>query len=131
MNIADELQQIGESAPAEAWDDIPPSDSTPASLWAALRKLRAFAADVLGDWPDCGSLDGAEVQDLAVKHGLLRAKYPAPTKPCRDEGCACAEYYGTDFNGEFEDTVECYERTELLGPNGSAKPHSAAQKEYP
>ena len=116
MNIADELSRIGNSAPPEVWNDVPPSDAILHSLWVDLRTLRAFANDVLGDWLESGTLDGVDVQELALKHGLLRAKDPAPTKPCSEDGCICAEYYVTDFNGEFEEPVECYERTELLGP---------------
>lgn len=75
-------------------------------------KLRAFAQDVMGDWPhECG-LDGFELQDLAVKHGLL---VPVEmTAPC-GEGCQCAEYYESD---ELVEGVTCYRKTELLLPRG-------------
>jgi hypothetical protein len=42
MDIADELDRIGRSIPAEAWADVPPSDSTVASLWFEVRQLRAL-----------------------------------------------------------------------------------------
>lgn len=44
MNIADELDRIGRLAPEEAWDDVPPSDATAASLWAEVRRLRAITS---------------------------------------------------------------------------------------
>lgn len=75
-----------------------------------LRSLRAFARDVMGEWPhECG-VDGFELQDLAVKHGLL---VPVKmTSPC-GEGCQCAEYYESD---ELAEGVTCYRKTELLLP---------------
>ena len=105
-------------------DDIP-IDAVPAILWDDVRKLRAFAQAVLEDWPDFSGMDGGEIQDLAVKHGLLRAKDPAPTVPCMESGCACAEYYGLDFNGQFEDPPQCFERTELLTGPSPAPPSQA------
>ena len=52
-----------------------------------------------GDWS--GSIDGADLQDQAEKMGLI--KMVTQEKPCRDDGCMCAEVYGTD---EFP--VECF-----------------------
>lgn len=69
---------------------------------AELRPLRAFAQDIMSSWPE-GGLDGGDIQDLAVKHGLL-----APvtvTEPC-GENCCCAEY--ADF------PQQCFRRTALL-----------------
>ena len=130
MDITDELSAIGASAPTGAWEDVPPSDATIDGLWTDVRKLRAFAAAVLGDWPDSGTLDGGDVQELAIKHGLLRAKDPAPTRPCSDEGCFCAEYRGTDFNGEFDGGIECYERTTLLlGHNTKVTPNKTIEQD--
>ena len=76
-------------------------------------KLRAFAKAVLGDWPDCGTLDGGDIQTLAENHGLL-----TPTTPCEPcgESCTCLEYYGADDFARGE--VLCYRKTRLLlGPN--------------
>ena len=76
-------------------------------------KLRAFAQAVLGDWPDCGTLDGGDIQTLAENHGLL-----TPTTPCEPcgESCTCLEYYGADDFARGE--VLCYRKTRLLlGPN--------------
>lgn len=74
-----------------------------------LDKLRAFAQAVLEDWPDLAP-DAFDLQDLAVKHGLLALKDPKPTEPC-GEGCSCAEYFGAD---EFSGGIECYIRTPVL-----------------
>lgn len=116
MDIADELDRIGRSVPIEAWDDVPPSDATPQSLWADLRRFRAFAQALLEDWPHDMGIDGFELQDLAIKHGLLAPKVPAPTAPC-GENCNCVEYHGSDAT-DWADGVECFQRTELLvGPN--------------
>ncbi len=42
--IHEQLAAIGASVPASAWGDVPPSDSTPASLWAEARALRQQVA---------------------------------------------------------------------------------------
>lgn len=75
---------------------------------ADLKALRAFAQDIMGEWPS--DLDGGSIQELAVKHGLLMETYP--TKRCCDEGCRCAEYCDeTDFAGGH---VICYRKTPAL-----------------
>ena len=74
--------------------------------------LRAFAQDVMDDWPDGGDIDGGTLQDFALKNGLLRAKDPQPTEPCGDE-CLCAYYSGRD-PADWVDGVLCYERTAIL-----------------
>jgi len=72
-------------------------------------KLRAFAQDVMGEWLNCGILDNGDLQELAVKHGLL---IPTHTEqPCGEE-CACLEYYGQDDFHRGE--VLCYRKTQLL-----------------
>ena len=81
---------------------------------AELEKLRAFSLDVMQAWPE-GDVDGGELQNAALRHGLIRAKTPAPTQPCGD-GCTCAEYYG-----DMSDGVTCYEKTELLTQNGQGE----------
>jgi hypothetical protein len=69
-------------------------------------KLRAFAQAVLDGWPDVPQWDGFDLQDLAVKHGLLEAT--TVTEFC-GEGCQCAEV------NEFP--MECFRFTALLkGP---------------
>lgn len=74
-----------------------------------VKQLRAFAQGVMQSWP-IGDVDGGHLQDLAVEHGLLVETTQA--KPCREEGCTCAEYLASD---EFP--TECYRYTNLLKGN--------------
>jgi hypothetical protein len=73
-----------------------------------LEALRAFAQEVMECWP-LGDVDGGELQDIAVKHGLL---YEArPSEPCGEE-CDCRDsYHESDF---LDGTVVCYRKTNLL-----------------
>ena len=69
--------------------------------------LRAFAKEIMDHWPESG-VDGDDLQEIAVKHGLL-----APTvkyKPC-GENCSCADHAGTD---EFKNGLVCFVKTKLL-----------------
>lgn len=72
-----------------------------------LARLRSFARDVMATWPR-GDLEGGDLQDLAVKYGLLvpETRYA----PCREE-CFCAGYATVE---EFEAGVICYRRAALL-----------------
>lgn len=84
-------------------------------LEAANAKLRAFALAVLNA-ADGGSLDGGDLQDIAVIHGVL--EIVEMTAPC-GEHCACAEYYGDD-----EIPFLRYRRSKLLAaprPAGRAE----------
>jgi hypothetical protein len=65
--------------------------------------LRAFAHDVMGEWPENCGVDGFEIQDLAEKHGLLRPE--ERTESC-GEGCQC-EAMSADW------PTQCYRFTEL------------------
>lgn len=62
-----------------------------------LAALRAFAGEVMGDWPDVGGLDGFDLQGIGEKTGLLRRE--TRQAPCGDQ-CACVEFE----SGE----VECW-----------------------
>ena len=72
--------------------------------------LRGFARDIMKSWP-LGDIEGGELQDLAIKYGLLKRKDPPPTEPCSDE-CACG--YAYEFKDFADGIVECYQRTDLL-----------------
>lgn len=72
-------------------------------------RLRAFAQEILNDWPDIGYLDGFDLQQLAHKHGLLVSE--TRYQPCAPEGCSCAEVVDAD---EWAEGVTCYRKTELL-----------------
>jgi hypothetical protein len=65
--------------------------------------LRRFAADVLESWPH-GVVPGCELQEIAVKHGLLVPEQRFA--PC-SEYCNCAEFYASD---EWADGITCYRR---------------------
>lgn len=75
-------------------------------------KLRAFAQEIMDGWPDVGMLDGFDIQELAVKHGLLIET--TRNKPCADEGCNCAEMCD---ECDWLEGVQCYHTTELLKGN--------------
>jgi hypothetical protein len=75
--------------------------------------LRAFVRDLFDtvDWPDTGTLDGFDFQDLCERHGLLVPQ--EVTGPCNvgcEDGvnCSCAEY----GDGEWPQT--CYRKAEWL-----------------
>lgn len=77
--------------------------------------LCAFANEMVSAAFEGGSLDGADIQDIAVKHGVLRIE--TREEEC-GEGCACREY---GF------PAECYRRTELIALNPTAEAESHDQ----
>lgn len=82
-----------------------------------LDKLRAFAQAVMEIWPEGVNWDAGDIQDMAVKHGLLVPEIRH--EDCSVEGvstCQCAEYCSPE---EFKSGVECFRKTELL--NGKAE----------
>ena len=72
-------------------------------------KLRAFAQAIMEGWPYVGTLDGFDLQELAVKHGLLAET--THHKPCAEEGCNCAEMCD---ERDWQEGVQCYRSTALL-----------------
>lgn len=64
--------------------------------------LRAFANAMVEAAFEGGSLDGGDIQDIAVNHGVLRIEVRAES--C-GEACNCHD---------FGFPVECYRKTELL-----------------
>ena len=71
--------------------------------------LRGFVREIMENWP-LGDVDN-ELQDLALKYGLIKLKDPPPDKPCNEE-CVCLGAY--DLEDFAAGKVECYERTEFL-----------------
>lgn len=63
-----------------------------------------FAMAVIGDFPEMGSLDGFDIQDMGEKYGLLIPTIV--TEPC-GEYCQCEEYHGSE---EMTDGVTCYRK---------------------
>lgn len=70
--------------------------------------LRRFANEIISASYEGGSFEGGDIQDMAVKHGLLRIESRA--EEC-GEVCACREY---GF------PAECYRKTWIL--SASADP---------
>lgn len=66
--------------------------------------LKAFAREMINAAFEGGSFDGGDIQDIAVKHGLLRIE--RREEEC-GEVCACRSE-GDGF------PAECYRKTELL-----------------
>lgn len=75
---------------------------------AELDALRSFANEIISAAYEGGSFEGGDIQDMAVKHGLLRIESRA--EEC-GKSCACLEY---GF------PAECYRKTALL--SASAEP---------
>jgi hypothetical protein len=73
-------------------------------------KLRAFAKEVMDEWPlECG-LNFMDLQEIAIRHGLLEPEIRYES--CVDGAfCQCAEYYNED---DFKSGVECFRKTKLL-----------------
>lgn len=71
--------------------------------------LRAFANEIVSGAFEGGSFDGGDIQDIGVKHGLLRVEQR--DEAC-DEFCACSEH---GFPSE------CYRKTALLSAAMAAK----------
>ncbi|WP_434676181.1 hypothetical protein [Pseudomonas sp. D3-10] len=72
-------------------------------------QLRSFASEMISACFEGGSFDGSDIQDIAVKHGVLRVE--TREDEC-GEGCACREY---GF------PADCYRRTELIALNPTAE----------
>ncbi len=69
-------------------------------------ELGAFASEILA--AHTGSLDGCDIEEIGVKHGLL--VQVTATEPCSEESCACAE---------FGFPAECYRRATLAASEPS------------
>ncbi|MGY2157127.1 hypothetical protein [Pseudomonas tolaasii] len=69
---------------------------------AERNQLKAFAVEMINASFEGGSFDGGDIQDIGVKHGLLRIEQRE--EEC-GEGCACREY---GF------PAECYRKAPLL-----------------
>jgi hypothetical protein len=72
--------------------------------------LAGFVEELLntGDW--CGDIDGDQIQDLALKHGILReVEVDATDIPC-GAVCVCAEM----FDPRVDLWATCYRRSEAF-----------------
>lgn len=84
-----------------------------ARLTAEGEALKRFALAMLESWP-LGDVDGGELQDEAVKRGLLVPEIR--TEPCSEEGCNCAEYYSDE---EWGMGITCYRKAPWLKEAGA------------
>ncbi len=75
---------------------------------AECNALKRFALAMLEHWP-LGEVDGGELQEEAVKHGLLVPE--TRTAVCSEEGCNCAEYYSAE---EWAEGITCYRKASWL-----------------
>lgn len=76
-----------------------------------LEKLRGFAQEIFDGWPDAVGIDGFDLQEIAVRHGLLVET--TQVKPCGENGqCSCLSYYD---QSEWKEGVTCYRKSHLLG----------------
>lgn len=73
--------------------------------------LKLFALKILDGFPELGTFDGGDIQEMAVDCGLLIGN--EVTEPC-SEGCNCTEYEFLTPEGKFEYPVTCYHKTEFL-----------------
>lgn len=68
-------------------------------------KAVSFIRDVMEDWNEFLGIDGVDLQDLALKYGILIPE--KRTEICMEEGCRCSE------EGMQEDEEwECYHLAE-------------------
>ena len=66
-------------------------------------RMKAFIRELFDIYyPDCGDIDGGELQDLAEKHGILVPEIRHA--PC-GEFCNCAQVCSDE---EFAEGVKCY-----------------------
>jgi len=73
-----------------------------------IQSLAKFALEVLEDWPDMGSLDGGDLQEIAVKHNVL-VPHIVHGSCCDD--CFCSEFYSDE---EWREGVTCYRIADWL-----------------
>jgi hypothetical protein len=73
-----------------------------------IESLAGFALDMLDEWPELGSIDGWDLQDIAEKHKLLIPR--TVTEPC-GEDCNCSECYTEE---EMQRGVNCYHIADWL-----------------
>ena len=70
--------------------------------------LAKFVLEVLEEWPDMGSLDGGDLQEIGEKHKILIPHIVHG--PCSDN-CYCSEFYS---NEEWQSGVTCYRLPDWL-----------------
>ena len=80
-------------------------------------KMKAFIRELFDIYcPDCGDIDGGELQDLAEKRGILVPEIRHA--PC-GEFCNCAQVCSDE---EFEEGVKCYRLANWLSAQQMREP---------
>lgn len=75
-------------------------------------KMKAFIKDLFDEYyPECGDIDGGELQDLAEKHGIL---VPEIHHEPFGEFCNCDQVCSDE---EFEEGVKCFHLANWLSAN--------------
>ena len=98
-STAVEVRGLEDPLKRHGFTDLPSRVKT---VVAERDQLKAFAVEMINAAFEGGSFDGGDIQDIAVKHGLLRIE--KREDEC-GERCACREY---GF------PAQCYRKTELL-----------------
>lgn len=99
-NTTIEIRGPEEPLKRHGFHDLP---SRVKAVVAELDQLKEFAVEMINASFEGGSFDGGDIQDIAVKHRLLRIE--RREVEC-GERCACREY---GF------PAECYRKTPILG----------------
>ena len=73
-----------------------------------IESLAGFVLEIMDDWPELGSIDGFDLQDIAEKHKILIPQ--TVYAPC-GESCNCAECYTDE---EMQKGVTCYHMADWL-----------------
>lgn len=121
-----EIQQVWSSQKAaekhiagvDGWRVAPLYRAAPVRAVRLPDPISAFAIEIINGSYEGGGLDACNIQDMAVRHGLLSIE--ERDEPCRPEGCACAEY---GFPSE------CYRHTDAMKDAVARLNQSSNQKE--
>jgi len=76
-----------------------------------ISRLQDFANEIIDSACEGAILDGADIQEIAVSHGLLIPEMRYKNCSTEDTHCSCSEICSSS---EFEQGVECYQKTEVL-----------------
>lgn len=80
-------------------------------------KMKSFIRELFDIYyPDCGDIDGGELQDLAEKHGILVPEIRH--EPC-GEFCNCAQVC---YDEEWQEGVKCYRLANWLSAEQCVHP---------
>jgi len=87
-----------------------------------IESLAGFVREIYDEWPELGSIDGFELQDLGEKHKLLIPR--TVFAPC-GEPCSCAECYTDE---EMQKGVTCYHMADWLVRDAELHVHPTTEQ---